>query len=415
MRKFSSFLVLIAALVIPTNWANAATDFDPEGHAKLPIIGTPCTKSGATAKNIAYQFSCKSENGKLVWSGTQLQYKPPANYVKGYALGQALKKSNPEGENGALICKNAADGHVIKGYVIQEGSVSSSNRAILNNYYGYMGCWDGYSSTKKVPSTISLTDPVGPIFAHPTGQLMAVANNISILFSEIGEVFQSGAEEGLNWLSSFQVEGAFDKVKTDACSSERLSTGWTIKSFTPDMRTLSYSYSSDWRVSSDTSSEFDSGRITSAPYKTTPLRVFVWELYHDDSNGDYGTGNWRRIIVNEDGLMSHIISQCPTEDEASLPKVSTWELDVAPKQIKAPVGKVDKKSNAYKTMYTVGQNFARVSMATDTAKSQCLSAMATGMIKARGIPQYLGVQARQLQSYLNTPSGFQGCIDGFGH
>ena len=78
-----------------------------------------------------------------------------------------------------------------------------------------------------------------------------------------------------------------------------------------------------------------------------------------------------------------------------------------------PKGKVDKKSREYKTMFTVGQNFASVSMATDSAMSQCKSAMSTGLIKARGIPQYLGVQARQIQSYLRTPSGFQGCIDGF--
>ena len=78
-----------------------------------------------------------------------------------------------------------------------------------------------------------------------------------------------------------------------------------------------------------------------------------------------------------------------------------------------PKGKVNKKSREYKTMFTVGQNFASVSMATDSAMSQCKSAMSTGLIKARGIPQYLGVQARQIQSYLRTPSGFQGCIDGF--
>ncbi|MBM3743877.1 MAG: hypothetical protein FJW46_06255 [Actinobacteria bacterium] len=75
--------------------------------------------------------------------------------------------------------------------------------------------------------------------------------------------------------------------------------------------------------------------------------------------------------------------------------------------------KVNKKSREYKTMFTVGQNFAKVSMATDSAMSQCKSAMNTGLIKVRGIPQYLGVQARQIQSYLRTPSGFQGCIDGF--
>ena len=414
MRKTSSIAIILVALSFFSNSANAALDFDPEGHAKLPILGTPCAKSGLIAKNPVYQFVCKSEGGKLVWIGSESQYKPPSSYIKGYAIGQAIKKSNSEGNNAALICKNSADGNVVKNYVIQEGSVSSKNLAVLNDYYGYMGCWDGYSSKKKVPSTISLPDPVGPIFSHPSGQLFGVSNNISILFSEIGEVFERGTEEGVNWLASFQVEGAFDTEKTDACSKQRIETGWTIKSMNTDLRTLSYSYGSDWRVSGADASEFDSGRITSDPYSSTPLRVFVWELYRDNVNGDYGTGNWRRVIVNSDGLISHTISPCPTVDEARLGKVSSWELDVVPKTIKAPVGKVDKKSNAYKTMYVVGQNFAKVSMANDTARSQCSSAMATGMIKARGIPQYLGVQARQLQSFLNTPSGYQGCLDGFG-
>ena len=82
--------------------------------------------------------------------------------------------------------------------------------------------------------------------------------------------------------------------------------------------------------------------------------------------------------------------------------------------IKTPSGKVDKTSNAYKTMYNVGKNFAKVSMANDTAVSQCGSAMRTGLIRARGIPQYLGVQTKMLQSYLKTASGWRGCLDGFG-
>jgi hypothetical protein len=82
--------------------------------------------------------------------------------------------------------------------------------------------------------------------------------------------------------------------------------------------------------------------------------------------------------------------------------------------IKTPSGKVDKTSNAYKTMYTVGSNFAKVSMANDTAESQCGSAMRTGLIRARGIPQYLGVQTKMIQSYLKTASGWRGCLDGFG-
>lgn len=81
---------------------------------------------------------------------------------------------------------------------------------------------------------------------------------------------------------------------------------------------------------------------------------------------------------------------------------------------KKPTGKVDKKSNAYKFMFTAGKNFAKVSLASDTARSQCLSALNTGLIKVRGIPQYLGAQASQIRSYLKTPSGFQGCLDGFG-
>ena len=156
MRKSGLLFALASTLVVPTNIAYA-TEFDPSGHAKLPIIGTNCSKSGSIIKNTVYQFTCKSEGGKLVWTGAQLQYKAPANYTKGYAIGQSLKKNNSDGENGALICKNTADGYVVKDYVIQEGSVPSKTRAVLNDYYGYMGCWDGYSSSKKAPATISLS------------------------------------------------------------------------------------------------------------------------------------------------------------------------------------------------------------------------------------------------------------------
>ena len=417
MRKTLIFALVLALFATSTNLASAvpSPDLDPMGHAKMPIIGTPCPKSGAVIKNTVYQFTCKSEDGYLVWSGAPLQYKTPANYIKGYAIGQSLKKSNPAEEYEVVICKNTADGYVVKNFEIQEGSVSKANLAILNDYYGYMGCWDGITSTnKKAPSTISIPDPSGFAYYHPSGQLFRVDYNINVLYEEIVEIFSRSTEEGVEWLSAFQVEGAFDREKTDACSAERIENNWKIKSLVPDMRTLSYSYGSDWRVFPEEISEYDSGRITSDPYTSTPLSVFVWELYEDDVNGDYGMGNWRRLVVSSDGGVSHIMSQCPYEDESELLKISSWELEVAPKQIKAPVGKVDKKSNAYKTMYTVGQNFARVSMASDTGKSQCLSAMATGIIKSRGIPQYLGVQARQLQSFLSTPSGFQGCLDGFG-
>lgn len=79
-----------------------------------------------------------------------------------------------------------------------------------------------------------------------------------------------------------------------------------------------------------------------------------------------------------------------------------------------PRGKVDKSSNAYKFMFTFGQNLSAKSLATDSALSQCLSAKNSGLVKVRGIPTYLGPQATQIQSYLKTASGFQGCLDGFG-
>ena len=79
-----------------------------------------------------------------------------------------------------------------------------------------------------------------------------------------------------------------------------------------------------------------------------------------------------------------------------------------------PTGKVDKSSNAYKKMLAVGKNFGKVSQASDTARSQCTSALQSGVIRANGIPKYLGSQTTLIQSYLKTSSGFQGCLDGFG-
>ena len=81
---------------------------------------------------------------------------------------------------------------------------------------------------------------------------------------------------------------------------------------------------------------------------------------------------------------------------------------------KVPTGKVDKSSNAYKKMLAVGKNFGKVSRAEDTARSQCTSALQSGIIRSNGIPKYLGTQTTLIQSYLKTPSGFQGCLDGFG-
>jgi hypothetical protein len=79
-----------------------------------------------------------------------------------------------------------------------------------------------------------------------------------------------------------------------------------------------------------------------------------------------------------------------------------------------PKGKVDKESNAYKFMFNFGSNVAEVSLASDSGMSQCSSAKNSGLIRVRGVPQYLGIQAAQIRSYLDSSSGFQGCLDGFG-
>lgn len=74
---------------------------------------------------------------------------------------------------------------------------------------------------------------------------------------------------------------------------------------------------------------------------------------------------------------------------------------------------VDKNSRGYQMMYIFGQNVAKVSRSEDIASDQCSSARDTGLIRSLGRPQYLGIQATQIQSYLQTPEGFQGCLDGF--
>jgi hypothetical protein len=97
---------------------------------------------------------------------------------------------------------------------------------------------------------------------------------------------------------------------------------------------------------------------------------------------------------------------------AAKSKSSTPSADLGSGSI--PKGAVDKKSNSYKLMFNFGGNVAAGSLATDSALAQCVSAKNSGIVRVRGIPQYLGVQAVQIQSYLNTASGFQGCLDGFG-
>ncbi len=419
MKKlFTSFLSL--GVLLLSSPAQAASAFDPVGHQSLPLLGSACSKSGSIIKNSYFQFTCSNKSGSTIWTGTSSKYKAPVNYLKGYALGQALKKANPTVGNGSLVCKNSADGYVVKSFEIQAGSISSSNKTILNDYFGYMGCWDGFSSTKAAPTQISLPDPVGPVLALHSEQLVNSFSEVGNLFSGTVDAFQQdtgsgNTQNGLDWIASNQYPDAFDTSITSNCSADRISSNWTINSMEPDFRTLSYDYGYPYVRTPDANSDYFQEFVTTNPYPETPLRVFVWSSYRDDTNGDHVEASWYHVIFMSDGSPRYFLSQCPMDDESLTAGNSSWNLSKAAAVVKTPVGKVDKTSNAYKTMFTVGQNFAKVSTASDTAKSQCSSAMATGMIKARGIPTYLGLQARQLQSYLNTPSGYQGCLDGFGH
>ena len=146
-------------------------------------------------------------------------------------------------------------------------------------------------------------------------------------------------------------------------------------------------------------------------YSETPLIANFRVWYRDDVNGEF-VENSQFAFVYHFGQLFNFWSTCPTFDEEVASRY-TLDLPIAPVAFKAPSGKVDKTSNAYKIMFNVGANFAKISMNSDTAASQCSSAAQTGMVKNRGVPQYLGVQARQLQSYLKTASGYRGCLDGF--
>jgi len=127
-----------------------------------------------------------------------------------------------------------------------------------------------------------------------------------------------------------------------------------------------------------------------------------------------GTGTMRVVTDSQSGkYLGYTTSNFKIEVSAQKNSSSSGGSSSA--GTKAPSGNVDMTSNAYKTMVSVGRNFARVSTASDSAQSQCSSAARSGMIKANGIPRYLGLQARMIQSYLQTASGFQGCLDGFGH
>ena len=128
-----------------------------------------------------------------------------------------------------------------------------------------------------------------------------------------------------------------------------------------------------------------------------------------------GLGN-QKLRIQSDGLRdfySVFASNISSVNFiAAKSKASSSSSDLGRGSI--PKGAVDKGSNSYKLMFNFGGNVAVNSLATDSALSQCISAKNSGIVRVRGIPQYLGMQAVQIQSYLSTASGFQGCLDGFG-
>lgn len=123
----------------------------------------------------------------------------------------------------------------------------------------------------------------------------------------------------------------------------------------------------------------------------------------------------QRLRIRSEGLRDHYTGFSSNASQVSFvssPETSKKNGNLGNNS--APKGKVDKGSNAYRLMLNFGRNLAANSLAGDSAQSQCLSAKNSGLVRVRGVPQYLGSQASQIQSYLHTASGFQGCLDGFG-
>jgi hypothetical protein len=345
-----------------------------------------------------------------------LSYDTPDLYKKGFEIGKRLKRQNLKVSLNALICKNAAEGKQVKNYEIQKEKTPASELKILNTYYGYLGCWDGYSKGGNPPAKISIPNPTGAKFSLRGGGMADPKNELEAIHRTITNSFQRSTTDGLQKLSEFLYQDAFDLGGLwDECFAKREADNWRIVSIELDERTLSYSPLSSHIFEPDDNSDYISDRISSEPYRTTPIRAMVYFVYYDDVNGYTAEFKWQRFVYSFYPQLFYSI--CPTaeqEDSIGAFDSTGWAIPSAAQSISIPKGKVDKNSNAYKTMFNVGRNFAKVSMASDTALSQCKSAMSSGMIRSRGIPTYLGAQASQIQSYLKTPSGFQGCLDGFG-
>ena len=355
--------------------------------------------------------------------------KTPSDYIKGFNIGKQLSKSNPR-TSGDIRCIDAYFGRVAKNDLIQPGMVASSTTKTLNSYYGYLGCMEGANfPNRKPPAKISFQKPLNApgiwggasesakpwTFRLKNGSELKESDFEELRASiEIGCSDSDGEGESKNCSDTLiqrQFPGAFNEEKTLACVQQRVDSNWSISGVTFILPTLSLDPEWDPNEYPTSDSEFFSDREQVQLFDQVPLRVLTAIRYQDDINEEFQFYGWLHLLTWDDKTLVHFLSPCATfiESQSSY----FFDLPKAPVAFKAPAGKVNKSSNAYKILFNVGSNFAKVSTSSDNATSQCSSAAKSGMIKNKGIPQYLGVQAKQLQSLLKTASGYKGCLDGF--
>jgi hypothetical protein len=397
-----------------------------------PIVGATCPNPGATLSSTYDKYTCTSVSGTNIWSVKQLSYKSPSDYLKGFAIGQQLLKAD-DSYTTDLACIATANDKLVQHLHIQPGQPASSTVALLNTYWGYMGCWDGDTAklNTKAPNTISLPGPVYPtgdsLTNYMVGTTLNDGSSVKILQdmqgwnAAITSACSDSSGDGqsqncLSAISSFEYPGAFDQNVVSSCVDSRVQANWTITDQTWLPQTMRWDPGWQLTVGADPTTGYGAEHVASGPYTEVPFEVLVLDTYHDDNNGDFVERNWHHFIY-KDGQLYNFVTPCVSFDEsAAAQRINELPTaTAAPAPVKAPAGKVDKSSNAYKTMFNVGKNFAKVSTASDSASSQCSSALQSGMIRNNGIPQYLGMQAQMIQSYLRTASGYQGCLDGFGH
>ncbi len=423
MKKQTSLTILLLIFGVMLAPVGISSPAQATGSSSYPIVGSKCKTSGEVVSSQYYKFVCTKAGVETVWKVQQLSYKTPTDYTKGYAVGQTLKKSNPN--SGDAACVYTAKDKNVQKDMVQPGKPASSTMYLLNTYFGYKGCIDAMLLKSKVPTMISLSEPLypkGDYFSNfevktklRDGSQVNVIEDIGNIVGTVVSECRNSDGEGktqncVNAITNFQYPDAFDSETLASCSNARLESNWVITGMEWDPQSISWNPAySHVRAVDPANNYFEERR--NSDYSETPLIANFRVWYRDDANGEF-VENSQFAFVYYFGQLFNFWSTCPTFDEEVASRY-TLDLPIAPVAFKAPSGKVDKTSNAYKIMFNVGANFAKISMNSDTAASQCSSAAQTGMVKNRGVPQYLGVQARQLQSYLKTASGYRGCLDGF--